>query len=864
MKPPSLARALVRLFTAAEDRALLLEDLAERYREVARTKGRRAAKRWYWAQALSAVPWALTPDGALLRRRSWAGMLGDLRSGMRTLTRRPLYAVGVSGTLGLGLAAATLTFAVAWKVWLAPMPWPDPDRVVRLYEIEPPDRTNGASQENLESRRHRLSPTLLEEFRAHSWRTVDAVSAAFRGQQHQWMRDGETRRISGAALSTDGFGILGIAPMLGRLPTESEREILLSERFWRTAFGGDPNVVGSEMDLGYRPLPVVGVARLPSGFPGDVDIIRPIDFGETEDRGFRHVEAIARVGPGHPVAAAEAEMNAFVEALAETHPEHRGWGVEVVVLADDLVRPFRGVIALLLAAGTIFLLLAGVNVMGLVAARRVEGRHDRSIRLALGASEGRLLRGSLMESLVLAGVGSMAGVLAAYWLVGPIRAMVPHDVPRLADVAVTPSLVIGALSVGAALGIVIGLAGYLVSRGAKPSVGRAPTWRAVRVGRALVVGQVALTTLLTAGGIAVLHQVSTLRAIDLGYEPEGVSTTSTFLGEARYPDPGSRWEVSRALLDGLAARGVPAALAFNAPMSGDDVPQFGMRADAESEEIVYEVHLVSGEYFSVMGIELLAGRTFGPGDRASEQAVIVSEEFVEQYFPAGTPIRSVVGRVLAPLPYETTGPTVVGVVASTRHHGPDAPVEAEVYVPLSQLSFAPVTLVVRGEPDQVAETVSAALTEVDPDLRWSPLVPYASYLKEWFAPLRLQLLMVGVLTVLGLVLASLGLYSVMAYQVAIGRQELGIRKVLGARDGRLVLGVVGRGVAMALIGALIGLGAWHQLLPYTRELVEGIDAAGYLVPLSAALVVGGSSVLATLVPAIRATRVDPVVTLRAE
>lgn len=865
MSPPALARALVRLFTAAEDRALLLEDLAERYREVARTKGLRAARRWYWAQTLSAVPWALVPDGAWLGRRSWAGVPGDLRLGLRTLTRRPMYAVGVAGTLGLGLAAATVAFTVAWRVWLAPMPYPDPDRVVRLYEIEPPGATAAAPRTDAESRRHRLSPTLLEEFRAHSWRTIEAVSAAFRGMQPQWRRDGETRRISGASLSTDGFGILGIAPVLGRLPVESEREILLSEGFWRTAFGADPSVLGSTMDLGYGPLPVVGVARLPSGFPGDADIVLPIDFGDTEDRGFRHVEAIARVRPGHPVAAAEAEMNAFVAALAEVHPEHRGWGVEAVVLADDLVRPFRDVLALLLAAGTIFLLLAAVNVMGLVAARRVEGRHDRSIRLALGASEGRLLRGSLVESLVLAGLGSVAGILTAYWLVGPIRAMVPHDVPRLADVAVTPSLLIGALSIGVALGAAIGLYGYLVSRGAKPSVGRAPSWRAVRVGRALVVGQVALTTLLTAGGAAVLHQVSILRAIDLGYEPEGVSTTSTFLGEVRYPDPGSRWALTRAVLDGLAAREIAGAMAFNAPMSGDDIPQFGMRADADSEEIVYEAHLVTGEYFSVMGIDLLAGRTFGPEDHASsESVVIVSEEFVDRYFPAGTPVRSVVGRVLAPLPYETTGPTVAGVVRSTRHYGPDAPVEAEVYVPLSQLSFAPVTLVVRGEPEEVAETVSAALTEVDPDLRWGPLVPYASYLREWFAPLRLQLLMVGVLAALGLVLASLGLYSVMAYQVAVGRHELGIRKALGAGDGRLVLGVVGRGVAMTLLGALIGLGAWHQLLPHTRELVEGIDAAGYLVPLSAALVVGGSSLLATLVPAIRATRVDPVVTLRAE
>ena len=863
MKPPALARGLVRLFSDARDRAFLLQDLDDRFSEMARAKGSRAARRWYWAQALSAVPWALRADGELMRRRSWAGLAGDLRLALRMLTRRPLYAVGVAGTLGLGLSAATLSFAVAWRVWLAPMPYPDPERVVRLYEIEPPAGGSGASDAVTESRRQRLSATLLEDLRANSWRTIEAVSAASRGMQPEWTRDGEAQRISGVAVSPDGFGILGIVPTLGRLPAVSEREILLSDGFWRSTFGADSAIVGSAMDLGYGPLPIVGVARLPAGFPGEANIATTIDFGDTEDRAFRYVEAIARVGPGHAVAAAEAELNAFLGALAEVHPEHRGWSLEAVVLGDDLVRPFRPVLALLLAAGTTFLLLAGVNVTGLVAARRVDGRQDRSIRLALGASEGRLLRGSLIESLMLATVGSAAGVLSAYWLIAPLRAIVPQDVPRLDDVGVTWPLALGALSVGLSVGIALGVTGYLVSRGARPSVGRAPTWRAVGVGgrRALVVGQVALTTLLTAGGAAILHRLSTLRAIDLGFDPEGVSTTS-----AMVPD---RWNVTRELLDRLRTRGIPAAAAFNTPMSGDsdayDIPQLGMRADAASDEVVYHLHLVSPGYFSLMGIDLLAGRDFGPDDHASSQRVVaVSDQFADRYFPAGTPVESVIGRILSPLIYEETGPMVVGVVRSTRHFGPDAPVEPEIYSPLSQLSLEPITLLVRGQPDQVAEAVSEVQARVDPDLRWAPLVPYTSYLDEWFAPLRLQVAMIGVLGALGLLLASLGLYSLMAYQVAAARRELGVRKALGAPDRTLLLGVVARGVAMTIVGAALGLAIWYRLLPWTAELVDGIDAGSHVVPISAGLVVGGSCVLATLLPAIRATQVDPVVTLKAE
>jgi putative ABC transport system permease protein len=376
------------------------------------------------------------------------------------------------------------------------------------------------------------------------------------------------------------------------------------------------------------------------------------------------------------------------------------------------------VLALLLAAGATFLLLACVNVLGLVAARRVDGRHDRSIRLALGASEGRLLRGSVVEGLVLAAVGSAAGVLGAYALVGPLRSLVPYHVPRLDDVAVTPPLAIGGLAAGAALGAVVGLCGYLASRGVEPAVGRAPMWRVVGTGgrRALVVGQVALTTLLIAGGAAIVQRVAVLSALDLGYDPEGVSTTSTILRDVpRNRHPEARWRFARAMLDALEQRGVLAAMAVNTPMmAGDDIPQLGIRADSASPEIVYEAHFVSPNYFAVMGIELLAGRDFGPDDRASSQpVVIVSEEFVQQYFGAGTPVQSVVGREIAPLIYQETRPTVVGVVRSTRHRGPEAPVAPEIYTPLSQLAVDAMTLVVRGAPEQVAGAVAAAATQVD-------------------------------------------------------------------------------------------------------------------------------------------------------
>jgi putative ABC transport system permease protein len=349
MRPPAAARALVRLLTDAADRHFLLKDLAERFEEVARTDGLRAARRWYWRQALSVVPWAARARLDRLRWRSWTGMAGDLRSGARTLARDLLYAAGVSGTIALGVAAATLAFAVTWRVWLAPLPLPDPDRVVRLYEIKPPGPGAVPSGGAPESRRQRLSTTLLGDLHAHAFRTVEAVSWVATPQR-TWIREGERQAVAMLELSPEGLGILGVVPLLGRLPAAPQggeaTEILLSERFWRTAFGGDPDAIGSQMTLaGSGAATVVGVARLPSGYPGDADVVRLLPWAYTaaEDRGFRHVEAIARVRPGHSVAAAEEELNAFLAALAERHPEHRGWRLEAAVLGDDLVRPFRAV-----------------------------------------------------------------------------------------------------------------------------------------------------------------------------------------------------------------------------------------------------------------------------------------------------------------------------------------------------------------------------------------------------------------------------------------------------------------------------------------------------------------------------------------
>ncbi|HKJ02873.1 MAG TPA: hypothetical protein VJ997_10475, partial [Longimicrobiales bacterium] len=618
--PPRLARAVALAVTHADDRALVLSDLDERFVEIASARGIHAARVWYRRQALSAVAWALVPDLDVLRRRSWSGFGGDARAGLRTIRRSPLYALGVAGTLGVGVTAATLVAAMAWTIWLAPMPYPDPGHVVRLYEREPVEVATAAASAVADgvapeaSLRHQFSPPLLEELREHRFRTIEGISAVLWGPMKVPI-DGRRTQLRRMSLSPNGFGLLGIVPTLGRTPTATESEILISERFWRDRLGADPDVVGTTWQGGALPMTIVGAAPLPAGFPGDVDVVNVItwneDRGRDDLRRLRFIDAIARVAPDHTVAEAGAELDAFLAAEGEPHPVHRGWGVDAVVLSDDLVGPFRETLALLLAAGSIFLLIAGVNVLGIVAARQVASLRDRAVRLALGASEARLLRGAVVENLVLASIGAGAGAVAATWLMGPARALVPQGVPRLADVAVTSPFLLGAMSVGLAMGAAIGVLGYLASRGAGALPGRGPVRRTLRGagGRALVVGQIALTTLLAAEGVAILHRATTLRAVDLGFEPDGVSVAVLARGDG--PGAPLPWSETRAVVEGLQARGIPAAAAFNTPMSGEDhdLPPLDIEAPGTSERIFYQLQPVSPGYFDAMGVDLVAGRS---------------------------------------------------------------------------------------------------------------------------------------------------------------------------------------------------------------------------------------------------------------
>jgi predicted permease len=866
-----MARALARLASCREDRALLLADLEERFHAIAGRDGRSAARRWYWSQALRGLHARVRPDVDLWSRRSWQGVAGDVRQCARALSRRPLYAGGVAATLAIGLASAAAVSAVAWHVWLAPMSFPDPDRVVRLYELEPASQSSAARAASTTGgagtgrSEWRISPPLLEDLRAHDWGTVESV-AGVSSNVFDWTRDGATSRLPALVVSPELFGILGITPIHGRpLSYEDAPEVVLGEPFWERVYGGDPGVVGRDaLTLNGRPHTIVGVVTLPAGYPDAADVMVRLAFTEEQlaegMRGARYLDVVARVDPTRSVGEAVAEMDRVVASLGERYSNHAGWGGTAVPLSDELIEPYRSVLGLLIAAGATFLLLAVVNVAGLAAARTVEGGHDRAVRLALGASEARLLRTTTIESLLLGGVAALAALTIAYWLLGPLASLVPGDVPRIQEVRLSAPIAGALLGVAILSGGVVGVLGYALSRGLGPEVagGRRTVTRGLAGRGALVIGQVALTTLLVTAGAGILRQIGSLQAVDIGFRPEGVVASQVSLSAQRYTTPEEILTYWRTLIDEARARGLRLAVGTNAPMAGANMP-WGFRVDDASEQSFAQYHPVSDDYFRVLGIDLLEGRVFGEGDReGSEPVVIVNDALARERFPG----QSAVGRTILLLNVQNT---IVGVVRSTRHFGPDGEVPEEVYAPIGHDPWPHAQVLARGDDEAIITAgLASLLAEADPALGVPPPTPYTQYVSDWFATLRLQAIIVGVLATVGTLLATLGLYALVAYQVGTRQREIGVRIALGASDSRMFTDVVRGGLTLAVIGMAIGFGAWYLSLPATGELLGDVDSADPLVPIVVALLVGTIAALASALPARRSVGVDPAITLRAE
>ncbi|MEQ9397947.1 MAG: ABC transporter permease [Longimicrobiales bacterium] len=801
----------------------------------------------------------------------------DIRYAFRTLMRAPVFTAVVVTTLGLGIGANTAIFSVVDAVLLEGLPYDEPDRLVNVWQDATlrggPD-TEWFNFEDYDDLR--AEPNLLEA--AGAW---NFWQPTLTGIDEPVVLSGVS--VTHAMLS----GVFRARPQLGRffLPADDTPDapgvVVLSHRTWQDRFGGDPGVLGRSLTLSEVPHTVIGVAEpgFQVPFAPNAELFRAMGVqGPVQcTRGCYGTRVVGRLAPGVSVEQAHVRARALAARLEEAYPgTNTNLSFNVVGLQADLTRgSARGLWVLLGAVGFV-LLIACTNVANLLLARAAARDGEISVRVALGAGRGTLFRQLLTESLLLAAAGGLVGVVLAWWGTGALLALAPDGaVPRLDSV----SLDLGVLGFTAAITLLTGvLFGLLPSWGAaRPDIhrtlratGRSGGGLGAAMRRWLVVLQVAMAMVLLVGSGLLIRSFDRLNSADLGFEPDGVLALQMALPGQRYTESAQIQDFYFSLLDRLrAVPGVEAAGAVSSlPLAGQDGDaSFLVEGEPPPPPGISQAawtRPVTEGYFEAAGLDLVEGRDFTLGDDGeAPRVVLVNETLAERYYGGDA-----VGRRLAfgSTPDGPNWRTIVGVVGDVRHFGLKTPSRPAVYFPYRQVTFAQMAVAVRtsGDPTALTPEVRRVIADLDPSLAASGIRPLRELVDQALGPDRFVTLLLGLFALTALILAAVGVYGVISYGVTRRYREMGIRLALGA-DGatvrRLVvrggLGLVGSGVVLGLVGAL-------GLTRLLQSLLFGIEATDPFTFATTTLTLTAVAMAACWIPALRASRADPVRVLREE
>jgi putative ABC transport system permease protein len=800
----------------------------------------------------------------------------DLRHGLRLVRRSPAFSAAAILTLALGIGGTTAILSVAEAVLVRPLPLPDPERVMLIWET---DRVQGTDREGAS-----LPDYLDVRERCKSF----AELAAYRRSDLTLQAEGDPERLSAARVTASFFKVLGLEPAIGRglLAAEEQpgrdRVALLSDGLWRRRFGGDPGAVGKTLTLDGEPYTVVGVMPPQASLPADsaelwVPLAPPPDrYG----RGQHVFRVYARLRPGVGRVEAQAEIDAVMGGLeAEYYEDNRGRGARVVPLGADLVRQVRPALEVLVGAVFALLLVACVNVAGLLLARGAVRGPDLAIRAALGGGRLRLVRQLMTESLVLAAMGTGLGVLLGAWGSQLLKGAAPASIPRLSEVGldgpVLAAVVAAALLTWFLFGLLPSLRTSRAGLAAALPAGREGGSRRDRqsLRSALVVVQVALSLVLLVVAGLLMRSFRQLRAVDPGFEPANLLAAAVKLPESKYPFsqswPVLDWPQAQQFADELRTRlralpGVrSAALALYSPVEGGWTTRITVEGRpvpplAEQEESHYRP--VGAGYFETVGIPLLAGRTFTADDRGGAPLVAaVNRAFARRYFPTESPVG---GR----LNVYNASREIVGVVADERFMGLAADPEPTVYLPSAQNPQPGMTLLVRAERSaaRLVPEVRAVVRSLDSDLAVYDVTLVDEALSASLADRRFTVVLLAVFAATALGLAGLGLYGLLAYLVARRAHEIGVRMALGAARRQVVRLVLGRALVLVLAGIGVGGVAALGAVRLTAGLLFRVGGADPATFSAVALVLLAAAALAAWLPARRASGIDPQAALRSE
>jgi putative ABC transport system permease protein len=794
-------------------------------------------------------------------------MLRVLRHALRRLRHQPGYVAAAVLALALGIGCTTAIFSVMQAVLLRTLPMPHPERLVSLLEDQP--SVSDAS----------LSGPDFLDLRAQV-RSFESVSASF-GMRVVLTGVDRPERVIGAETDADYFRVLQASATIGRLyGPGSSGELVISERLWRRIFAADPRAVGRTLSVDGEPRTIVGVLPSGSSVPARYELwysaVRELPSMPGFPQGLsmraeHYLEGIARLRPGVTLAQAQAELDGLssrlAAAYASTNQDHR---FRARLLQERIVGDVKRPLWILLGGVVLVLLIACANVAGLQLARAAAAERDLAVHAALGASRGQLVRQVLVESAALALAGGALGVAASWWGVKALVALAGPALPRGSEVGIDLPVLLFAIGVSMAAGIAAGIApALLASRTdsmAALRTGATATGRRSRLRDALVTGEIALAVMLLAGAALLIRSFERLRAVDPGFRPEGALVLP--LSHAEKGAEEFHAEVARRV---SAIPGVRAAGAtLNLPMSGS-ITASGISLEgrpARNGEYVAQTQFVSGDYFRAMGIPLRRGRYLTANDTAwSARVGVVNEAFARKFFPG----EEALGKRFSYGATESGTPTwveIVGVVGDVRQYGFSEAPGAEVYYPLGQAPARAVemTLVIRSDLP-LASFLPSLRTEIaslDPDQPLTGLQTLESSVSATLDQRRLSTWLLSLFSAGALLLALLGIYATLAYSVAQRTREIGVRMALGARAEGVVRLVIRQGMRLAALGATLGVLLALLLGRVIEGLLYGVGPHDPATIAAVAVLLLGAALLACWIPARRASRVDPLIALRAE
>ena len=903
----------------------------------------------------------------------------DFKYGIRMLVKKPAFTAVAVLTLALGIGANTAIFSVVNSVLLEPLPYKDPDQLVRFVMDRPPIPGEGGPR-----RINSITTDDFQEYRNQS-ETLEAIGTY---STHSTTMTGleEPVRLTGGRVSPAMFELLGASPMMGRVfdPAEetpgNDRVVILSEAAWERYFGRTPDILSRTLILDDNPYPIVGIMPADFEFPNPgTEYWIPASVRPAVQRQVGRIEisgsTMARLNEGVSLETAVAEANTIFARLhpegatfngtdftrgpgpepgtgttEETGPGQRGRGIGrpsqqaagsgggepgtgdgrqvvrggpgpepggvagtsedvvrgglgpggrggrggpggpsgdplagstigLIPVYEQLVAPVRPALMVLLVAVGFVLLIACANVANLLLTRASGRQLEIAVRSALGAGRVRLVRQVLTESVTLAVVGGALGCLLAYWGVGALKALEPGSIPRIENIAIDPTVLAFTLGISVFTGILFGLApAFRVSNSEKMealkeggaySTSGFDLFRRNKTRSLLAMIEVALAVVLLIGGGLLINSITNLTDVDPGYDPENVLTFQVNLPQTRYPDVAQRRTFYAQLLQrtdmmaGVQAAGVVnilpltqnnIRLAFAIPGEGD----YQQRAAAD-------VRIVSSDYFDAMGIPIVEGRAFTDQDREGQQAVLlVNQTFANRYFPDASPVNQEL----------RAGPSgsqrIVGIVGDVRHQGLDSDVQPEVYFAFMQATQLfgnlSMTFAIRtaGDPMAVVPEVRRDVLDLDSSLTADNIRTMEDRLYGSVAEPRFYAVLIGVFAAIALILASVGIYGVLAYSVSQRTREIGIRMALGAERQNVLRLILGQGLILTTIGIVAGLAGAFAVTRYLESMLFGLTALDPTVFIAVTVILTLTAVTACYVPARRATRVDPIVALRYE